>query len=103
MNSQVLSRMGLLALVSVAISALASCGPKTESLAPQAPGSAMEEVTYTVAASELQNPDNKPVYVCPMEMHKEQVSLDPEARCKLCKMKLAPLEEAEKAWSRKGD
>lgn len=98
MNSHVWRRMGLLVLVSVVVSALPGCGPKTESVAPQAPGGAVGEVTYTVPASELDNPDNRPVYVCPMKVHRDQVSLDPDARCKLCRMKLAPMEEAEKAW-----
>jgi hypothetical protein len=77
---------------------VAGCGPKTESAAPGPSAQPPADVTYTVLASELENPEGKTVYVCPMEEHRDQVSLDPDARCKLCSMKLVPMEEAKKAW-----
>ena len=98
MNWSRLATTGFLTVGLVAAFALAGCGPKTESAAPGPSAKPAAEVTYTVIASELENPEGKPVYVCPMKKHREHVSLDPEARCKLCNMKLAPMEEAKKAW-----
>ncbi|NIM07278.1 MAG: hypothetical protein GTN69_08720 [Armatimonadetes bacterium] len=108
MNTYLLRTICLLAVVSIAAFALIGCAGKTESGAPQPTGAStaqapMEEVVYTVSAGELENPDNKPVYACPMEEHKDQVSLDPNARCSICKMKLVPLEEAEKAGGGEAD
>ena len=84
------------------VSAVVGCGPKTEPGAPGPSAEPVAEVTYTVPASELENPESKPVYVCPMKEHREQVSLDPDARCSLCNMKLTPMTEAEKAWGESG-
>jgi hypothetical protein len=78
--------------------AIAGCGPKTESAAPGPSAQPAADVTYTVLASELENPEGNTVYVCPMEEHKDQVSLDPDARCRLCNMKLVPTAEAKQAW-----
>lgn len=95
----------LTALASAAMFAMTGCGPKTQSETAQPTSTPIAEgqVAYTVPAGELDNPDNSPIYVCPMEEHKEQVSLDPEARCKLCNMKLMPLEDAEKGWGGEPD
>ncbi len=99
MTSRRLASAAVLAAGLGLLFALAACGPKTESAAPEPSAEPAADVTYTVLASELDNPDNNPVYVCPMQEHREQVSLDPEARCSLCSMKLVPLEEAKKAWA----
>jgi hypothetical protein len=88
---------GLLTLAALTVLTLSGCARRTPPAAP--PPQTKTAVTYTVPAAELENPDNKPVYVCPMEEHKDQVSLDPEAHCKLCDMKVIPLEEAKKAWA----
>ena len=96
------SRLTAAALLAVGLTLMLApggCGPKTESGMPEPSDNSGPEVTYTVLAEELENPDGKAVYVCPMEEHKDQVSLDPDARCKLCNMKLVPLEEAEKVWA----
>jgi hypothetical protein len=103
MNWRRLVGVGMAAVGLALVLALAGCGPKTESAAPGPGAGPAEQVTYTVLASELENPDNKPVYVCPMEEHREQVSLDPEARCKLCNMRLMPMEDAKEAWGEGGE
>jgi len=93
-------RLILIAIVVAAGLALvlsSGCGPK-DTGTPETSVTATEEVTYTVPAGELDNPEGKPVYVCPMEEHKDQVSLDPDARCQLCGMKLVRLEEAQAVW-----
>ena len=102
MNWRRLAGVGIVAVGLAVLFALAGCGPKTESAAPGPSTGPAGQVTYTVLASDLENPDNKPVYVCPMEEHREQVSLDPDARCKLCDMKVVPMEEARKAWGESG-
>lgn len=95
--------VGVAAIGLGVVLAAGGCGPKPESAAPGPGVGPAAEVTYTVPASELENPENKPVYVCPMKSHRDQVSLDPEARCKLCGMKLVPMEEAKKAWGEGGE
>jgi len=98
MNWHRLAIAGIAAVGLALMFAVAGCGPKTESAAPGPSAQPAADVTYTVLASELENPEGKTVYVCPMKEHREQVSLDPDARCKLCNMKLVPMEEAKKAW-----
>jgi len=93
-----LTVLALVAAAGLALVASSGCGPK-DTGTPETSVTATEEATYTVPAGELDNPEGKPVYVCPMEEHKDQVSLDPDARCQLCGMKLVPFEEAQAAWS----
>ena len=82
-------------IVAAALLVLSGCGQKTQPGTSQPPAivsGSEASASYTVAASELKNPENKPVYLCPM--HRDQVSLNPEARCSICRMRLVPQEES---------
>ena len=86
----------------LALLAFAGCGTAQEQVMQPATEGA-DTTVYTVTRAELENPENRTVYVCPMVEHKDQVSLDPDARCSLCGMAVIPLEEAEKNWAKDGD
>ena len=100
------SRILVVSLACVALAgawALAGCG-RGAAKPPRPPATSSRErsVAYTVPATQLRNPEGRPVYVCPMYEHRDQVSLNPEARCRLCGMKLEPLPDARRAWAKQG-
>jgi hypothetical protein len=91
---------GILVLAAVLVLVLGGCAKKAEQAGPASTetSAAGRAGPKTVASASLQNPENKPVYVCVMQEHKDQVSLDATARCSLCGMKVIPMTKAEKVW-----